>query len=161
MEFYQEVMVQWNCCLMFCNFSIFEELEFQYCWVNEFLFSIFNFMWQDEFIQWIVVYLCNVLVCQVDNDYKEVVGKMGFVVIMLKLIQKKLLDKICDQVMEFFWSVLWNIIDEIFDNCEMFFNFNGMKFFLDCLKEFLEKQELYRNMLGFLGNVVEVKELWF
>lgn len=53
---------------------------------------------------------------------------------MLKLIQKKLLDKICDQVMEFSWSALWNITDETPDNCEMFLNFNGMKLFLDCLK---------------------------
>nr|7EP5_A Chain A, Protein zer-1 homolog [Homo sapiens]7EP5_B Chain B, Protein zer-1 homolog [Homo sapiens] len=87
------------------------------------------------------------------------VGKMGFVVTMLKLIQKKLLDKTCDQVMEFSWSALWNITDETPDNCEMFLNFNGMKLFLDCLKEFPEKQELHRNMLGLLGNVAEVKEL--
>ncbi|XP_058549851.1 protein zer-1 homolog isoform X1 [Neofelis nebulosa] len=159
MESYQEVTVQRNCCLTLCNFSIPEELEFQYHRVNELLLSILNPTRQDESIQRIAVHLCNALVCQVDNDHKEAVGKMGFVVTMLKLIQKKLLDKICDQVMEFSWSALWNITDETPDNCEMFLNFNGMKLFLDCLKEFPEKQELHRNMLGLLGNVAEVKEL--
>ena len=37
--------------------------------------------WQDESIQRIAVHLCNALVCQVDNDHKEAVGKMGFVVV--------------------------------------------------------------------------------
>nr|XP_048287899.1 protein zer-1 homolog isoform X1 [Myodes glareolus]XP_048287901.1 protein zer-1 homolog isoform X1 [Myodes glareolus]XP_048287902.1 protein zer-1 homolog isoform X1 [Myodes glareolus]XP_048287903.1 protein zer-1 homolog isoform X1 [Myodes glareolus] len=159
MESYQEVTVQRNCCLTLCNFSIPEELEFQYRRVNELLLSILSPTRQDESIQRIAVHLCNALVCQVDNDHKEAVGKMGFVVTMLKLIQKKLLDKTCDQVMEFSWSALWNITDETPDNCEMFLSFNGMKLFLDCLKEFPEKQELHRNMLGLLGNVAEVKEL--
>lgn len=134
MESYQEVTVQRNCCLTLCNFSIPEELEFQYRRVNELLLGILSPTRQDESIQRIAVHLCNALVCQVDNDHKEAVGKMGFVVTMLKLIQKKLLDKTCDQVMEFSWSALWNITDETPDNCEMFLNFNGMKLFLDCLK---------------------------
>ncbi|MEJ1271740.1 zyg-11 related cell cycle regulator [Cricetulus griseus] len=93
MESYQEVTVQRNCCLTLCNFSIPEELEFQYRRVNELLLSILSPTRQDESIQRIAVHLCNALVCQVDNDHKEAVGKMGFVVTMLKLIQKKLLDK--------------------------------------------------------------------
>uniref|UniRef100_A0A8D0HF10 Protein zer-1 homolog n=1 Tax=Sphenodon punctatus TaxID=8508 RepID=A0A8D0HF10_SPHPU len=159
MESYQEVTVQRNCCLTLCNFSIPEELEFQYRRVNELLLNILNLTRQDESIQRIAVHLCNALVCQVDNDHKEAVGKMGFVMTMLKLIQKKLVDKTCDQVMEFSWSALWNITDETPDNCEMFLNYSGMKLFLECLKEFPEKQELHRNMLGLLGNVAEVKEL--
>ncbi|KFW77269.1 Protein zer-1, partial [Manacus vitellinus] len=159
MESYQEVTVQRNCCLTLCNFSIPEELEFQYRRVNELLLNILNQSRQDESIQRIAVHLCNALVCQVDNDHKEAVGKMGFVMTMLKLIQKKLADKTCDQVMEFSWSALWNITDETPDNCEMFLNYSGMKLFLECLKEFPEKQELHRNMLGLLGNVAEVKEL--
>ncbi|XP_028570805.1 protein zer-1 homolog isoform X1 [Podarcis muralis] len=159
MESYQEVTVQRNCCLTLCNFSIPEEVEFQYRRVNELLLNILNPTRQDESIQRIAVHLCNALVCQVDNDHKEAVGKMGFVMTMLKLIQKKLLDKTCDQVMEFSWSALWNITDETPNNCEMFLNYSGMKLFLECLKEFPDKQELHRNMLGLLGNVAEVEEL--
>ncbi|XP_068104613.1 protein zer-1 homolog [Hyperolius riggenbachi] len=159
MESYQEVTVQRNCCLTLCNFGIPEELEFQYQRVNELLLNILIPTRQDESIQRIAVHLCNALVCQVDNDHKEAVGKMGFVMTMLKLIQKKLQDKTCDQVMEFSWSALWNITDETPDNCEMFLNYSGMKLFLDCLREFPEKQELHRNMLGLLGNVAEVREL--
>uniref|UniRef100_A0A8C5R0M1 Protein zer-1 homolog n=1 Tax=Leptobrachium leishanense TaxID=445787 RepID=A0A8C5R0M1_9ANUR len=159
MESYQEVTVQRNCCLTLCNFNIPEELEFQYQRVNELLLNILIPTRQDESIQRIAVHLCNALVCQVDNDHKEAVGKMGFVMTMLKLIQKKLQDKMCDQVMEFSWSALWNITDETPDNCEMFLNYSGMKLFLECLKEFPEKQELHRNMLGLLGNVAEVREL--
>ena len=73
--------VQRNCCLTLCNFSIPEELEFQYRRVNELLLSILSPTRQDESIQRIAVHLCNALVCQVDNDHKEAVGKMGFVVV--------------------------------------------------------------------------------
>ncbi|XP_023664107.1 protein zer-1 homolog [Paramormyrops kingsleyae] len=159
MEQYQEVTVQRNCCLTLCNFSIPEELEFQYRRVNQLLLRILEPTRQDESIQRIAVHLCNALVCQVDNDHKEAVGKMGFVKTMLNLIQKKLLDKLCDQVMEFSWSALWNITDETPDNCRMFLERSGMDLFLECLKEFPDKQELHRNMLGLLGNVAEVKAL--
>ncbi|KAG9266322.1 hypothetical protein AMEX_G20852 [Astyanax mexicanus] len=159
MEQYQEVTVQRNCCLTLCNFSIPEELEFQYHRVNLLLLKILEPARQDESIQRIAVHLCNALVCQVDNDHKEAVGKMGFVKTMLNLIQKKLQDRMCDQVMEFSWSALWNITDETPDNCQMFLNCNGMDLFLDCLQEFPDKQELHRNMLGLLGNVAEVRAL--
>uniref|UniRef100_A0A7M4FS40 Protein zer-1 homolog n=1 Tax=Crocodylus porosus TaxID=8502 RepID=A0A7M4FS40_CROPO len=161
MESYQEVTVQRNCCLTLCNFSIPEELEFQYRRVNELLLNILNQSRQDESIQRIAVHLCNALVCQVDNDHKEAVGKMGFVMVGMPgvLLSPSLASWQCDQVMEFSWSALWNITDETPDNCEMFLNYSGMKLFLECLKEFPEKQELHRNMLGLLGNVAEVKEL--
>uniref|UniRef100_A0A1A8G5L0 Protein zer-1 homolog n=1 Tax=Nothobranchius korthausae TaxID=1143690 RepID=A0A1A8G5L0_9TELE len=159
MEQYQEVTVQRNCCLTLCNFSIPEELEFQYSRVNQLLLKILEPARQDESIQRIAVHLCNALVCQVDNHHKEAVGKMGFVKTMLNLIQKKLQDQTCDQVMEFSWSALWNITDETPDNCQMFLNCRGMSLFLDCLKEFPDKQELHRNMLGLLGNVAEVRAL--
>ncbi|XP_060746432.1 protein zer-1 homolog [Tachysurus vachellii] len=159
MEQYQEVTVQRNCCLTLCNFNIPDELEFQYHRVNLLLLKILEPVRQDESIQRIAVHLCNALVCQVDNDHKEAVGKMGFVKTMLNLIQKKLNDRLCDQVMEFSWSALWNITDETPDNCQMFLNCSGMNLCLDCLKEFPDKQELHRNMLGLLGNVAEVKEL--
>ncbi|RXN07919.1 zer-1-like protein [Labeo rohita] len=154
MEQYQEVTR--NCCLTLCNFSIPEELEFQYRRVNLLLLKILEPARQDESIQRIAVHLCNALVCQVDNDHKEAVGKMGFVKTMLNLIQKKLQDKM---VMEFSWSALWNITDETPDNCQMFLECKGMNLFLECLKEFPDKQELHRNMLGLLGNVAEVKAL--
>uniref|UniRef100_A0A3Q4AL03 Protein zer-1 homolog n=1 Tax=Mola mola TaxID=94237 RepID=A0A3Q4AL03_MOLML len=159
MEQYQEVTVQRNCCLTLCNFSIPEELEFQYSRVNQLLLKILEQARQDESIQRIAVHLCNALVCQVDNHHKEAVGKMGFVKTMLNLIQKKLQDRMCDQVMEFSWSALWNITDETPDNCQMFLNCRGMSLFLECLQEFPDKQELHRNMLGLLGNVAEVKAL--
>lgn len=73
--------MQRNCCLTLCNFSIPEELEFQYRRVNELLLNILNQSRQDESIQRIAVHLCNALVCQVDNDHKEAVGKMGFVMV--------------------------------------------------------------------------------
>ncbi|KAM8872099.1 protein zer-1 homolog isoform 1-T2 [Synchiropus picturatus] len=159
MEQYQEVTVQRNCCLTLCNFSIPEELEFQYIRVNQLLLKILEPARQDDSIQRIAVHLCNALVCQVDNHHKEAVGKMGFVKTMLNLIQKKLHDQTCDQVMEFSWSALWNITDETPDNCQMFLNCRGMSLFLECLQKFPDKQELHRNMLGLLGNVAEVKVL--
>lgn len=73
------LQVQRNCCLTLCNFSIPEELEFQYSRVNLLLLKILEPSRQDESIQRIAVHLCNALVCQVDNHHKEAVGKMGFV----------------------------------------------------------------------------------
>ncbi|KTF85950.1 hypothetical protein cypCar_00044886, partial [Cyprinus carpio] len=61
--------------------------------VNLLLLKILEPARQDESIQRIAVHLCNALVCQVDNDHKEAVGKMGFVKTMLNLIQKKLQDR--------------------------------------------------------------------
>lgn len=75
------LQVQRNCCLTLCNFSIPEELEFQYHRVNQLLLWILEPARQDESIQRIAVHLCNALVCQVDNDHKEAVGKMGFVTV--------------------------------------------------------------------------------
>nr|XP_046188105.1 protein zer-1 homolog [Oncorhynchus gorbuscha] len=151
--------VQRNCCLTLCNFSIPEELEFQYGRVNLLLLKILEPVRQDESIQRIAVHLCNALVCQVDNHHKEAVGKMGFVKVGKTDVSKKPQDRMCDQVMEFSWSALWNITDETPDNCQMFLNCKGMSLFLDCLKEFPDKQELHRNMLGLLGNVAEVRAL--
>lgn len=67
-----------------CNFSIPEELEFQYSRVNQLLLKILEPARQDESIQRIAVHLCNALVCQVDNHHKEAVGKMGFVKVTSK-----------------------------------------------------------------------------
>lgn len=78
-EFLFPHQVQRNCCLTLCNFSIPEELEFQYSRVNQLLLKILEPARQDESIQRIAVHLCNALVCQVDNHHKEAVGKMGFV----------------------------------------------------------------------------------
>uniref|UniRef100_A0AAY4CRP1 Protein zer-1 homolog n=1 Tax=Denticeps clupeoides TaxID=299321 RepID=A0AAY4CRP1_9TELE len=158
MEQYQEVTVQRNCCLTLCNFSIPEELEFQYHRVNQLLLKILEPARQDESIQRIAVHLCNALVCQVDNDHKEAVGKMGFVKVSLYGELPTRLCMYCS-VMEFSWSALWNITDETPDNCQMFLNCRGMSLFLECLQEFPDKQELHRNMLGLLGNVAEVKAL--
>uniref|UniRef100_A0A3Q3QWB7 Protein zer-1 homolog n=1 Tax=Monopterus albus TaxID=43700 RepID=A0A3Q3QWB7_MONAL len=132
MEQYQEVTVQRNCCLTLCNFSIPEELEFQYTRVNQLLLKILEPARQDESIQRIAVHLCNALVCQVDNHHKEAVGKMGFYYDISESITNKFF--ICDQVMEFSWSALWNITDETPDNCQMFLNCRGMSLFLECLQ---------------------------
>uniref|UniRef100_A0A8C9W8D8 Protein zer-1 homolog n=1 Tax=Scleropages formosus TaxID=113540 RepID=A0A8C9W8D8_SCLFO len=159
MEQYQEVTVQRNCCLTLCNFSIPEELEFQYHRVNQLLLRILEPTRQDESIQRIAVHLCNALVCQVDNDHKEAVGKMGFVKTMLNLIQKKLQDKLCDQVMEFSWSALWNITDETPDNCQMFLDRSGMALFLECLKVRRSDPHPLGSKRG-NGAEGEVREMW-
>ncbi|KAJ8384906.1 hypothetical protein AAFF_G00197140 [Aldrovandia affinis] len=161
MEEYQEFTVQRNCLLTLCNFTLPEELEFEYERVNRLLLCLLHSGRQDESLQHIALHLCNALVCQVDREHKQAVGQMGFVTTMLKLIQRKLRHKTCDQLMEFSWSALWNVTDETPDNCHMFLTCNGMQLFLDCLQlqEFPQKAELLRNMLGLLGNVAEVRAL--
>ena len=79
--------MQRNCCLTLCNFSIPEELEFQYSRVNQLLLKILEPARQEESIQRIAVHLCNALVCQVDNHHKEAVGKMGFVKVLFSFMR--------------------------------------------------------------------------
>ncbi|KAG9335361.1 hypothetical protein JZ751_005283 [Albula glossodonta] len=140
-----------NCLLALCNFTLPQEVEFEYQRVTRLLLKILDSARQDGSAQRIAVHLCNALVCQADTHHKEAT--------MLRLIRKKLMVKTCDQLMEFAWSALWNVTDETPDNCQMFLTKGGMKLFLDCLQAFPEKQGLHRNMLGLLGNVAEVKAL--
>ncbi|KAI1882445.1 hypothetical protein AGOR_G00250820 [Albula goreensis] len=155
----EEATVQRNCLLALCNFTLPQEVEFEYQRVTRLLLKILDSARQDGSAQRIAVHLCNALVCQADTHHKEAVGRMGFITTMLRLIRKKLMVKTCDQLMEFAWSALWNVTDETPDNCQMFLTKGGMKLFLDCLQAFPEKQGLHRNMLGLLGNVAEVKAL--
>ncbi|ROT86074.1 Protein zer-1 [Penaeus vannamei] len=54
---------------------------------------------------------------------------------------------------------MWNVTDETPVNCQRFLDGHGMTYFQKCLREFPDKPELLRNMMGLLGNVAEVKEL--
>ncbi|CAH1270971.1 ZER1 [Branchiostoma lanceolatum] len=154
-----ELTMQRNGCLTLCNFRIPEDLEFEYQRVAEVLLRIFTNFRNEEFIQRIAVYLCNIIVCQLKGEQKELVGRIGVVETMLKLIHERLNSKTCNEVMEIAWSTLWNITDETPLNCQMFMDGSGMDLFLSCLETFPDKQELHRNMLGLMGNVAEVKFL--
>ncbi|XP_078687533.1 protein zer-1 homolog isoform X1 [Branchiostoma floridae x Branchiostoma belcheri] len=154
-----ELTMQRNGCLTLCNFRIPQDLEFEYQRVAEVLLRIFTNFRNEEFIQRIAVYLCNIIVCQLNGEQKELVGRIGVVETMLKLIHERLNSKTCNEVMEIAWSTLWNITDETPQNCEMFMDGSGMELFLSCLETFPDKQELHRNMLGLMGNVAEVKFL--
>ncbi|XP_078604160.1 protein zer-1 homolog isoform X1 [Branchiostoma floridae x Branchiostoma japonicum] len=155
----KELTMQRNGCLTLCNFRIPEDLEFEYQRVAKVLLRIFSNFRNEEFIQRIAVYLCNIIVCQLSGEQKELVGRIGVVETMLKLIHERLNSKTCNEVMEIAWSTLWNITDETPQNCQMFIDGSGMDLFLSCLETFPDKQELHRNMLGLMGNVAEVKFL--
>jgi Zyg-11 family protein len=78
---------------------------------------------------------------------------------MLGLIGGRLERAECDDVMEIAWSTMWNVTDETPENCEKFLAHGGMVLFLRCLQAFPNKPELFRNMMGLLGNVAEVPAL--
>ncbi|XP_070531887.1 LOW QUALITY PROTEIN: protein zer-1 homolog [Ptychodera flava] len=155
----REPTLQRNACLTLCNFKVPEELEFVYERVARQLLRLATDEMNDDFIQKVAVYLCNAIVCQVDGVQKQLVGKIGVVKTMLKLIKERLENRNCDEVMEIAWSTLWNVTDETAENCQMFLEGNGMQLFLSCYSTFPGKPELLRNMMGLLGNVSEVREL--
>ena len=111
---------------------------------------------EDSFNQLAGIYLLNNLACQVDTELKMLVGSMGAVEKMLRIISEKLEEGSCDYVMENVWSTMWNVTDETPINCKRFLDGGGMDLFLNCKERFPNKNDLLRNMMGLLGNVAEV-----
>jgi len=148
-----------NGCLTLCQFKIPQDVLFEYERLVLMLLHIVSDMQQEGFVQRIGIYLLNSLACQVDNYQKQLLGDLGAIDKMLKLIHDRVSRKVCDDVLEVAWSTMWNVTDETAINCERFLDGGGMDLFLKCLHLFPEKEELMRNMMGLLGNVAEVKHL--
>ncbi|GAB6018536.1 hypothetical protein CHUAL_000232 [Chamberlinius hualienensis] len=148
-----------NGCLTLITFRIPQDVMFEYKRLVEIVLYIVSVEDQDDFVQRIGIFLLNGLACQVDNEQKQMVGQMGIVQIMLKLINWKLERQVSDEILELSWSTMWNITDETPINCQRFLEEKGMDCFLQCLKRFPDKPELLRNMMGLLGNVAEVTQL--
>ncbi|MEQ2205821.1 Protein zer-1, partial [Xenoophorus captivus] len=135
MEQYQEVTVQRNCCLTLCNFSIPEELEFQYSRVNQLLLKILEPARQDESIQRIA--------CDQVMEFSW-----------------SALWNITDETPDNCQMFLTCRGMSLFLEClEVRLSLHVLMVKLMALQEFPDKQELHRNMLGLLGNVAEVKSL--
>uniref|UniRef100_UPI00358F2958 protein zer-1 homolog isoform X2 n=1 Tax=Myxine glutinosa TaxID=7769 RepID=UPI00358F2958 len=159
LKYASDIMLQKNWCLTLCNFSISDELCPWYARTSTVLLEVLRTEGCDAATHRIAVHLCNALVCQLDSARKCEVGRMGFVQVMLALINGRLEKNTCDHVMELSWSALWNITDETPSNCELFLHLRGMDYFLTCLSVFPNKPVLHTNLLGLLGNVAEVHEL--
>ncbi|XP_065343212.1 protein zer-1 homolog [Cloeon dipterum] len=148
-----------NGCLTLCQFKIPQDVLFEYQRLVEILLHIVSDMEQEGFVQRIGIYLLNSLACQVDGTQKQLLGDMGAMDKMLRIIEDRLQRRHCDDVLEVAWSTMWNVTDETAVNCQRFLEGGGMDLFLRCLNTFHEKEELLRNMMGLLGNVAEVKHL--
>ncbi|XP_023946374.2 protein zer-1 homolog [Bicyclus anynana] len=148
-----------NGCLTLCQFKIPVDVLFEYERVVQILLNGLADVNQEGFVQRIAIYLLNSLACQVDGNQKRFLGNHGAIGKMLNLISDRLDRHICDDVLEVAWSTMWNVTDETPQNCQRFLENRGMEFFLECLKNFPDKEELLRNMMGLLGNVAEVQEL--
>ncbi|KAJ6641721.1 Protein zer-1 like [Pseudolycoriella hygida] len=153
-----------NGCLTLCQFSIPNDVLFEYERLVKILLHGVSNPEQEGFVQRIAIYLLNSLACQVDGRQKLFLGDLGAISTMLALIKDRLTRKVFDDVMEVAWSTMWNVTDETPRNCKRFLDGQGMDYFLGCLnvshpKCFPEKEELLRNMMGLLGNVAEVKTL--
>ncbi|XP_072930520.1 protein zer-1 homolog isoform X2 [Epargyreus clarus] len=148
-----------NGCLTLCQFSIPNDVLFEYERVVEILLSGVTDGNQEGFVQRIAIYLLNSLACQVDGRQKRFLGHHGAITKMINLIADRLERHVCDDVLEVAWSTMWNVTDETPQNCQRFLENRGMVYFLACLKNFPDKEELLRNMMGLLGNVAEVAYL--
>lgn len=148
-----------NGCLTLCEFKIPNDVLFEYERAVQILLSGVTDVNQEGSVQRIAIYLLNSLACQVDGKQKRFLGNQGAIGKMLNLISDRLNRRICDDVLEVAWSTMWNVTDETPQNCQRFLENRGMEFFLACLKNFPDNEELLRNMMGLLGNVAEVGEL--
>ncbi|KAL4717706.1 hypothetical protein ACJJTC_000855 [Scirpophaga incertulas] len=148
-----------NGCLTLCQFKIPTDVLFEYERVVQILLNGVSDVNQEGFVQRIAIYLLNSLACQVDGKQKRFLGNHGAIGKMLNLISDRLERRVCDDVLEVAWSTMWNVTDETPQNCQRFLENRGMEYFLACLKNFPDKEELLRNMMGLLGNVAEVSEL--
>lgn len=154
-----------NGCLTLCQFKIPQDVQFDYDRLVRILLHIITEMEHEtssngsNFVLRIAIYLLNSLACQVDNAHKKLLGELGVIKKMLRLIKERVESKRCDDILEVAWSAMWNVTDETAINCARFLSNGGMELFLDCLSYFPEKDELLRNMMGLLGNVAEVQSL--
>nr|XP_045589985.1 protein zer-1 homolog [Procambarus clarkii] len=149
-----------NGCLTLCQFRIPQDVLFEYRRLVQLLLRLIRGRGDgDDFVRRIAIYLLNSLACQVDGEQKELVGDLGAIETMLKLISDRLQRHMHDDMLEIAWSAMWNVTDETPVNCLRFLDGQGMTYFQKCLKEFPDKPELLRNMMGLLGNVAEVKSL--
>lgn len=150
-----------NGCLTLCQFRIPQDVLFEYKRLVQLLLRLIRGRSgdSDDFVRRIAIYLLNSLACQVDGEQKELVGDLGAIETMLKLINDRLKSRIHDDMLEIAWSAMWNVTDETPINCQRFLDGHGMHCFQRCLKEFPDKPELLRNMMGLLGNVAEVESL--
>ncbi|XP_034839387.1 protein zer-1 homolog [Maniola hyperantus] len=148
-----------NGCLTLCQFKIPRDVLFAYERVVRLLLSGVVDGTHDGFVQRIAIYLLNSLACHVDGRQKRLLGHHDAIEKMLFLVSDRLDRRLCDDVLEVAWSTMWNVTDETPQNCMRFLANHGMHYFLDCLKNFPDKEELLRNMMGLLGNVAEVVAL--
>lgn len=107
----------------------------------------------------IAISLLNRLACLVSGREKRLLGSLGCIQTMLKLIRIRVIVTICDDVLDVAWSTIWNITDETPVNCERFLNGDGMSLFRECIKQFSHREELLKNMMGLFGNIAEVPHL--
>lgn len=148
-----------NCGLTLLNFDIPVDFYFEFERIVKILISVVRTKDAEGLLPRIYVYMCNSIVCHVEGDKKLLVGRLGIIECMLQLIKTGLDKHRYDEVMETAWSALWNVTDETSFNCERFVEGRGLHYFLESLKEFPDKPDLLRNMMGLIGNVAEVPSL--
>ncbi|XP_015608501.1 protein zer-1 homolog isoform X2 [Cephus cinctus] len=154
----EETMMR-NGCLALCQFRIPQDVMWNYEALVKVLLYSARHAEPEGFVQRIGIYLLNSLACQVDGREKRLLGELGCVGTMLKLVEYRLESGIFDDVLEVAWSTMWNMTDETAINCQRFLDEQGMRLFLGCVAAYPVKEELLRNMMGLLGNVAEVKYL--
>ncbi|XP_015513478.1 protein zer-1 homolog isoform X1 [Neodiprion pinetum] len=154
----EETMMR-NGCLALCQFRIPHDVMWNYEELVRVLLHSAENAEQEGFVQRIGLYLLNSLACQVDGRHKRLLGELGCVPTMLRLIEYRLEGGLFDDVLEVAWSTMWNMTDETPINCQRFLVAQGMRLFLGCVDAYPNKEELLRNMMGLLGNVAEVENL--
>uniref|UniRef100_F6Y9R7 Protein zer-1 homolog n=1 Tax=Ciona intestinalis TaxID=7719 RepID=F6Y9R7_CIOIN len=114
---------------------------------------------EDDDIGRHAIHFCNALVCSVQFDMKREASKVGFVPIIVKIIQMRLEANMHDEILEVLWGTLWNVTDETPENSWTFINLGGLQLLQDCFAKFPDEPELHKSIMGLVGNIAEVKEI--
>ncbi|XP_022789146.1 protein zer-1 homolog isoform X2 [Stylophora pistillata] len=155
-----EEQLQKNCCLTLCNFRIPSDLPSDFRKIVEVLLRTAT-IHKPDLIQRIAIGICNMVVCQIQDSPKIVVGRdLKGVEKILQIIRYKMGNNPeLGGVMEGCWSALWNMTDETPENCALFIVHGGLELFRKCHERMSDRRDLVRNMLGLMGNVAEVAGL--
>ncbi|XP_076231127.1 protein zer-1 homolog [Calliopsis andreniformis] len=148
-----------NGCLTLCQFRIPQDMMSNYEALVKLLLHSATHAEHGSYVQRIGIFLLNSLACHVTGREKSLLGQLGCIKTMLNLIKTRVECDIFDDVLAVAWSTMWNVTDETPLNCQRFFDEKGMELFHKCVKQYPNREDLLKNMMGLLGNVAEVKHL--
>ncbi|XP_031551354.1 protein zyg-11 homolog B-like isoform X2 [Actinia tenebrosa] len=100
--------------------------------------------------------ICAVLTAKISNYETIALGTDRHFKTLLNIVKDKVESQRSDYVLSLTLSVLWNLTDDAQCTCQLFVDGQGLKLFIQVLKEFGTENVIVKKVLGTLNNVAEV-----